>query len=199
MTIKPPKTSLSPDDSDLFRQAVADTRPLRAASERHIQHPQQKPFPRPNSTGLQISRDDLSGHAHDIAELETNEQLIYLKTGLQRQVLRKLRRGRFPIEDQLDLHGLSQQLAEELILDFINHATRSSYKCINIIHGKGMRSENTKPVLKTLCNHLLRRHPAVLAFVSAKPADGGTGAVCVLLKNEKTSPGIETSSADHQL
>jgi len=199
MTIKPPKTSLSPDDSDLFRQAVADTRPLRAASERHIQRPQQKPLPRPNSAGLQINRDDLSEHAQDIAELETNEQLMYLKTGLQRQVLRKLRRGRFPIEDQLDLHGLSQQLAEELILEFINHATCSGYKCINIIHGKGLRSKNTKPVLKTLCNHLLRRHPAVLAFVSAKPADGGTGAVCVLLKNEKTSPGIETASADHQL
>ncbi|MCF6226427.1 MAG: Smr/MutS family protein [Xanthomonadales bacterium] len=189
MTIKTPKTKLSQEDSDLFRQAVGDTRPLPTASERHTQRPLQKPLPKTNRTGLKISRDDLLGHAHDINQLETNEQLIYLGNGLQKQTLRKLRRGQFPIEDQLDLHGLKQQSAEELILEFINHAIESGYRCINIIHGKGLRSESTRPVLKTLCNHLLRRHPAVMAFISAKPADGGTGAVIVLLKHDKNFQG----------
>lgn len=199
MPIKPPKTSLSEEDSKLFRQAVADTRPLPVVNERHILRPPQKPVPRPNPGGLNISRDDLHGHAEGINELDSNEPLAYLSSGLQRQVLRKLRRGRFLIDDQLDLHGLNQQQAEELILEFINHAIHSGYRCINIIHGKGLRSENTRPVLKTLCNHLLRRHPAVLAFVSARPADGGTGAVCVLLKSNKPKPGIESTPGDHQI
>ncbi|MCF6262798.1 MAG: Smr/MutS family protein [Xanthomonadales bacterium] len=199
MTIKTSKTSLSQEDSDLFRQAVGDTRPLPTVSERHTQRPLQKPLPKTNRTGLKINRDDLLGHAHDINELETNEQLVYLGSGLQKQILRKLRRGQFPIEDQLDLHGLKQQSAEELILDFINHAKHSGYRCINIIHGKGLRSKNPRPVLKTLCNHLLRRHPTVLAFISAKPADGGSGAVIVLLKNNKNQPENQSEPDNHQI
>lgn len=193
MSQKPPKTNLSKEDYQLFLEAMADTRPLALMQNRHIQRPKQKPLPR---KGKKIHQQELLDHADDIAELRTNEQLVFLRPGLHKQVLRKLRRGNYQIEDEIDLHGLTQQHAENLILEFIAHAVHDQLKCIRIIHGKGLRSNNSSPVLKTLCNHLLRRHPAVIAFVSAKPADGGSGALCVLLK---TSTGIESNGQSHQI
>lgn len=193
MKQKPPKTNLSEDDYQLFLDAMADTRPLPLKQNRHIQRPKKKPLP---GKGKKIQQQDLLNHADDIAELKTNEQLVFLRPGLNKQVLRKLRRGNYRIDDELDLHGLTQQQAEKQIPGFIDHAVHDQLKCIRIIHGKGLRSNNSGPVLKTLCNHLLRRHPAVIAFVTAKPADGGSGALCVLLN---TGTGIESHDERHQI
>jgi DNA-nicking Smr family endonuclease len=193
MKQKPPKTKLSEDDYQLFLEAMADTRPLPLKQNRHIQRPEKKPLP---GKGKKIQQQDLLDHADDIAELKTNEQLAFLRPGLNKQVLRQLRRGNYRIEDEIDLHGLTQQHAEDQMLGFIDHAVHDQLKYIRIIHGKGLRSNGSGAVLKTLCNHLLRRHPAVMAFVSAKPADGGGGALCVLLK---TSTGIESNDRSHQI
>jgi len=193
MSQKPSKTNLSEEDYQLFLEAMADTRPLPLKQNRHIQRPEQKPLP---GRGKKIHQQDLLDHADDISELKTDEQLVFLRPGLNKQVLGKLRRGNYRIEDEIDLHGLTQQHAEHQMLGFIDHAVHDQLKCIRIIHGKGLRSNGSGPVLKTLCNHVLRRHPAVMAFVSAKPADGGSGALCVLLK---TNAGIESLVKSHQI
>ena len=192
MSPKPPKAKLSVQDSELFRKAMADAKPITTKSNRHVHRPcPQLPVPGLQHHSEKLTQADLVSHSEDLLELRTNEQLLFLRAGLHKQVLRKLSRGQYPVEDELDLHGFSQSEAEKYILQFINDSTHRQLRCIRIIHGKGLRSGHDKPILKNLCNYLLRRLPDVLAFVSAKPASGGTGAVCVLLK---TKPGIETDT-----
>ena len=96
--------------------------------------------------------------------------------------MRRLRRGLYPIEDELDLHGLNQSVARDRLADFIARSRDSGRRCVRIIHGKGYRSGARGPVLKTAVNLWLRRHMDVMAFISARAIDGGTGALYVLLR-----------------
>jgi len=97
--------------------------------------------------------------------------------------LRKLRRGTWPPQDSLDLHGLSSDEARQLLVEFLHHSTQNGLRCINVIHGKGWRSEGREGILKTHTRHWLAQHPQVLAFCEAPQNAGGGGAVWVLLKN----------------
>jgi DNA-nicking Smr family endonuclease len=96
--------------------------------------------------------------------------------------MRRLRRGLYPIEDELDLHGLNQTAARDQLAGFIAQSRDRGCRCVRIIHGKGYRSGARGPVLKTAVNLWLRRHMHVTAFVSARALDGGAGAVYVLLR-----------------
>ena len=98
------------------------------------------------------------------------------------QTLRQLRRGRYPVEDELDLHGLSQASARDQLAEFITSSRHAGLRCVRVVHGKGYRSGARGPVLKIAVNIWLRRHADVLAFTSARAIDGGTGAVYVLLR-----------------
>jgi DNA-nicking Smr family endonuclease len=106
----------------------------------------------------------------------------FQRAGVRTQVMRRLRRGLYPTEDELDLHGLTQTGARDQLADFIVRSRDSGHRCVRIIHGKGCRSGARGPVLKTAVNLWLRRHLDVMAFASAKAIDGGTGAVYVLLR-----------------
>ena len=108
--------------------------------------------------------------------------LFFQRAGVRTQVLRRLRRGLYPLEDELDLHGLSQSTARDQLADFIAHSRAGGRRCVRIIHGKGYRSGARGPVLNVAVNLRLRRHLDVMAFVSAREIDGGTGAVYVLLR-----------------
>jgi len=108
--------------------------------------------------------------------------LSFQRAGLRPQVMRRLRRGLYPTEDELDLHGLHQTAARDRLADFIARSRASGRRCVRIIHGKGYRSGARGPVLKTAVDLWLRRHMDVMAFTSAKSIDGGTGAVYVLLR-----------------
>jgi DNA-nicking Smr family endonuclease len=108
--------------------------------------------------------------------------LSYQRGGVRVQVMRRLRRGLYPIDDELDLHGLSQTAARNQLADFIARSRGGGCRCVRIIHGKGYRSGARGPVLKTAVNLWLRRHLDVMAFVSARAIDGGAGAVYVLLR-----------------
>jgi DNA-nicking Smr family endonuclease len=108
--------------------------------------------------------------------------LSFHRAGVRIQVMRRLRRGLYPTEDELDLHGLNQAAARDRLADFIAHSRDSGRRCVRIIHGKGYRSGARGPVLKTAVDLWLRRHPDVMAFTSARAIDGGTGAVYVLLR-----------------
>lgn len=104
------------------------------------------------------------------------------KNGVQKRTIQKLKRGRFKIGAELDLHNLTVENGHSVLLEFIAEAQSRSLESVRVIHGKGLRSENG-PRLKLMTRQLLRDHPQVLAYTSCKPADGGDGAVDVLLKS----------------
>jgi len=110
------------------------------------------------------------------------EALSFQRGGVRTQVMRRLRRGLYPIDDELDLHGRSQAAARDQLADFISLSRDRGCRCVRIIHGKGYRSGARGPVLKTAVNLWLRGHLDVMAFVSARAIDGGTGAMYVLLR-----------------
>jgi DNA-nicking Smr family endonuclease len=98
------------------------------------------------------------------------------------QVLRKLRSGFWAVQDELDLHGLRSEEARELLAQFLTGALRRGQRCLRVIHGKGWRSQNNEPVLKRKVAAWLRQRAEVLAYCEARPAEGGSGAVVVLLQ-----------------
>ncbi|MEM6576833.1 MAG: Smr/MutS family protein [Pseudomonadota bacterium] len=180
---KPPKgDSLAPeaDDLDLFRQEMADVRPIKSTRERR-----RKPPPPPSNRHSRADErqvmDELKRGEIDWAEVESGEELNFVRDGLSPKLLKKLRRGQYSVGAELDLHQMNIEAARVSVLDFIDYCQQRGITCVKIIHGKGLRSKSRGPVLKGLTNSLLRRRKAVLAFTSARPNDGGTGAVYVLL------------------
>ncbi len=165
----------------LFRRVMAEVRPLK--QDRITPYrARQKPIPRQT---LQDQKDVLASllsDEYDPAELETGEELLFTRPGLQHSVMRKFRRGHFAIEAELDLHGRVVAEARELVNAFLREARASGLRCVRIIHGKGLSSAGKLPVLKGKVNAWLRQKDEVLAFCSARPVHGGTGAVYVLLK-----------------
>ncbi len=120
----------------------------------------------------------------ELEELLAGDDVLSYRThGIQKSTFRRFRNGRFPIVDELDLHGLNSQQARHLLLDFLDHTLTGKNHCVRIIHGKGHRSTDNKAILKTKVNHWLKEHQRVLAFHSCTQADGGTGAVYVLLRS----------------
>jgi DNA-nicking Smr family endonuclease len=111
----------------------------------------------------------------------SGEELSFRRPGVAESVLRKLRRGEYRVGGELDLHGLTAVQAKQALRAFLAAAVARHAGCVRIIHGKGLRSGHRGPVLKSVVSGGLRRTAAVVAFVSARPVDGGTGAVYVLL------------------
>lgn len=172
----------SEEEVRLFRDAVGPVRALE--HDRHLPETAGPP-PVPSQRRRdekQVLRDLLSDGL-DPADLETGEELVYLRPGLPYSLLRRLRRGQFSVGPQLDLHGLTVDEARAALGAFLHEVQRGGRRCVRIVHGKGLRSRQGQPVLKVKVNHWLRQREEVLAFCSARPVDGGTGAVYVLLKS----------------
>jgi len=173
----------SDDDLAAFRAAVADVIPTR--SEPRMPRHAPKPPSVPIQTLLdekQALTDSLSDHDPWADGFETGEELCFLRPGLPQNTLRKLRRGHWVIQRELDLHGLTRTEARVLLAEFLNNAVRTGHRCVRIIHGKGLGSKNREPVLKNQVRIWLMQRDEVLAFCQARPMDGGSGAVIVLLK-----------------
>ena len=173
---------LPPDDED-FRRATADVEPL--APPRRMPLPRQRPAPVPQ----QKRRDELAALAESLDgplsiddSIESGEELVFLREGLSRQLLRQLRRGHWVAEDNLDLHGMNRVQAAETVAAFLRGCVRRRLRCVRIVHGKGLGSRNREPVLKGKLRKWLALRDEVLAFCQAPAADGGGGAVLVLLK-----------------
>ena len=113
--------------------------------------------------------------------LDTDETLSYKRPGLGPDVVRKLRRGQWQLQGQIDLHGLRREDARQALADFIRHAHKNGWRCVRVIHGKGLGSPGKTPVLKGRVHSWLVQKKEVLAFAQARPADGGAGALVVLL------------------
>ena len=167
-------------ENDLFRQEMADVKPLRAPDRIDPVPPRPEPVPaQQEEDDRQVLRDLLAeGPTED---LETGEELLYLRPGYQSRLLRRLRRGHYSVADSVDLHHMDIPTAKQVLLDFIEHSVGKRRSCVRIVHGKGLRSRDL-PRLKLMTGRVLRKHPQVIAFASSRPVDGGTGATNVLLK-----------------
>lgn len=176
-----PRNSISDEDQRLFRAAVADARRLSSRSLHSSSKPKPKPSARfTRAAEREVLSDSLSGLPNPSEPL-LGDGLFYSKAGVQERVLRKLRRGHYRISAELDLHGLRSEEARLALAEFLRDARGGRTRCVRIIHGKGYRSGPHGPVLKHKLNGWLRQRDEVMAFCSARPVDGGTGAVYVLL------------------
>jgi DNA-nicking Smr family endonuclease len=178
-------------DAEAFRAAVRDVTPLaQTPATAGLSKPKPRGRLRKTAAFAAAAADNLDeampligveGTSADDA-VTVDGALSFQRAGVRIQVMRRLRRGLFPIDDELDLHGLTQSAARNQLADFLVRSRDGGLRCVRIIHGKGYRSGARGPVLKTAVNLWLRRHMDVMAFVSARAIDGGTGAMYVLLR-----------------
>lgn len=167
---------------NIFLQAVKNARPLNVDvpfTEKTYPKPIAKQFIRDEKQAL---KDSLSDDFYPAHELESGEELLYLRTGQSPEVLSKLRRGFWVVQAQIDLHGLISDEAREYVAEFLSSCKKRNIRCVRIVHGKGLGSRNREPVLKHKLRSWLMQKDEVIAYAQAKPEDGGSGAVIVLLK-----------------
>ena len=171
------KPEVSPDDAELFREAIGEVR--------RIESPPTLPAPPPPPPRARRFEEDEREALRESrigrdAPVEGDELLAWRRDHVSERTLKRLRRGEFAVQDELDLHHLRAVDAEQMLKAFLGEARAGSRQCVRIIHGKGIRSEGA-PVLKMLVDRVLRLRGDVLAFSSAPVAQGGAGAVLVLL------------------
>lgn len=176
------KSSISPEDAALFRDTVGRMAPVPRSGRRTPDKPPPDPQARQSEQDERDVIEGLLDHPIDPAMLETGEELEYRQNGVQLAVLRKLRRGQYACQAALDLHGCTAAQARIELQGFLQRAQARGLGCVRIIHGKGLRSSRSGPVLKPRVAAWLRQRNDVLAYCSARPVDGGGGAVYVLLK-----------------
>ncbi|RDU95724.1 Smr/MutS family protein [Trinickia dinghuensis] len=183
-------------DADLFRREVGDVAPIAAAARAaHGRTP-------PEALPLQTRRDEQAVLSEAISDefdpevlLDTDESLFYCRPGISHEVVRKLRRGHWIVQAQLDLHGMRRDEAREALADFIRETVKRGLRCVRVIHGKGLGSVGKEPILKGKVRAWLVQKAEVIAFCQARPHDGGAGAVLVLLQPGSARPG--TTRPDH--
>ena len=167
------------NDSFMARH-FPDTRPLQQNKQAAGQTGK-KPFPGKPHTAIEEFEQPALRLPGD-SRIEGGDQLSYQANGVQNRLMRQLKQGKLAIEESLDLHGQTIEQAHESTMQFIQQCRRFGASCVLIIHGQGYRSSGGVPVLKQNVDYWLRQQPAVLAFHSALPVDGGRGAVYVLLR-----------------
>ena len=175
---------LSDEDKKLFRSMMQTVKPLdkvKKLAEKPAPSPTQS-RPKLISTEKPKPNYDLSNYFHDT--VNSDAILAYCKQSIPRKRLSQLKGGHIPWEARLDLHGLRPDSARESLCNFIDQQISVAHRCLLIIHGKG-GLHGEAPILKNYVNHWLRQLPQILAFHSALPRDGGSGALYVLLKRER--------------
>ena len=173
---------MSDDDPDLFRRAMADAKPLRPESRAQVAKKKPKPKARfSREDHKEVLRESLQADI-DTMEQSNAESMRFHRASVGRRTMRKLARGSFSIQAEIDLHGMTVAEAKPRLAAFIEASARRGDLCIRVVHGKGLGSGDRGPVLKMSVNRWLRKWDPVLAFVSARQVDGGTGAIYVLLQ-----------------
>jgi DNA-nicking Smr family endonuclease len=172
------------DEAGLFRHAMRGVRPL--AAEPRVHGPRRRGAPRAQFARAErtaVLEESLGAGALD--DVQPGDELLFRRPGVPETVLRRLRQGVFRVEAALDLHGLNASDGARALRAFLREAQVRELRCLRIIHGKGLRSGQRGPVLKQVVSTLLRQADPVLAFASARPRDGGTGATLVLLRQPR--------------
>jgi DNA-nicking Smr family endonuclease len=178
------------EDADLFRREVGPVAPIAAAAR--AVHGRTPPAALPVQTRLDekaVLSEAISDEFDPEILLDTDESLFYCRPSISHEVVRKLRRGDWIVQAQLDLHGMRREEAREALADFIREAVKRGLRCVRVIHGKGLGSVGKEPVLKGKVRAWLVQKAEVIAFCQARPHDGGAGAVLVLLQPSPARPG----------
>ncbi len=189
---RPPSDRQQPPPEELrvFREAMRDVKPLAQAplpSGLEAPAPRPRRLRRPLETRIAdlplVPVEDAGlADAPQVPVVGPGDELVFRRGGVRDQTMRRLRRGQLAVDDAIDLHGLGQAHARDLLVEFIERSRARGCRCVRVVHGKGHRSGTRGPILKSAVNLWLRRHADVMAFVSARAIDGGTGAVYVLLR-----------------
>jgi len=181
-----------PDETRAFLEAMSDVEPLNGSGniitrEPNINIRPSHPAPDDELEAMAHLSDLVSGAAEmDITF--SDEYMEGCVHGFDRKLMKKIKKGQFPVQDYVDLHGLTKHEAEIRIRDFLIQSHRLGLRCVLVVHGRGLNSQDNIPVLKERLPVWLNRGPAkkiVLAFSTARPYDGGTGAIYVLLRKRK--------------
>lgn len=178
---KPPtikNSQVVPEDVELFRTSVGKVKHLTGQNRAELHNNPKRPRIQDSPSSPEVS-DVLS----DFVTGETPEK--YLANGLSAMTLRKLRRGDWPVKVNLDLHGLNTDAARKILQEFLHDARQSQYRCVLVIHGKGLNSAGGEAILRKLTRNWLTQHTSVLGFCDAPPRLGGSGAVLVLLRTSR--------------
>ncbi len=183
-------------ERDLFVSSVGRVAPLRRAADVLPLRSRPAPIPR------QRQRDEAAVLAESISDgidalslLETDDSLSFRRADVGVEVVRKLRRGVWAIQAQVDLHGLRRDAAREALVDFLREAGGKGLRCVRVIHGKGNGSPGREPVLKAKVKNWLAQKSEVMAFTHARASDGGHGALIVLLRPALRREGRVSPSA----
>ena len=173
---------MTDDEDDLFRRAMSGAKPLR--TDERVARPSRKPKPKARFSNADHESVLAESLQPDIDDLEQScgETLRFKRASVGRTTMRMLTRGSYAIQAEIDLHGMTVAEAKPRLEKFVQRCAANNKLCIRIVHGKGLGSGDRGPVLKNGVNRWLRQWDSVLAFVSARQVDGGTGAVYVLLK-----------------
>ena len=170
-------------EANLFRDSIGNVKPLNAPGRVLADVPKPLPVARQRmADDAAVLQESLSDEFSIDTLLETDDTLSYARPGIGPNVMKKLRGGGWVTQSQLDLHGLRVDQAREAVAEFIREAMKRGFRCVRIIHGKGLGSLNKKPVLKNKVRNWLVQKEEVIAFCQARAADGGSGALMVLLK-----------------
>src|SRR6266851_2328238 len=171
------------DDAALFHDAVRDATPLEPSARLWPKGGPVPPVPVQSLLdGHDALAESVNGPLSWDQSIETGEELCYLRDGLSRDVLLRLRRGHWVVQDTVDLHGLNREGARSLLAEFLGGCLKRGLRCVRVVHGKGLRSPKREPVLKGKVRQWLARREEVLAFCQAPGNQGGSGALLVLLK-----------------
>ena len=169
-------------EQDLFTRAIGATQPLRRKAAVHLAPEPPAPIPVQQQLDEQrVLRESLSDEFDVSTLLDADDAMSFRRPGINTDVTRKLRAGEWTIQRQIDLHGMRSDEAREALGQFIREAGKLGVRCVRVVHGKGLGSPGRQPVLKAKVQRWLIQKSETLAFVQAKPAEGGAGALVVLL------------------
>ena len=190
-------------EAQIFKREVADATPLSSAGRIALERERPAPVPRQKEQDEQAVLDESLSDDIDIERfLDTDDSLSWRREGIGADVVRRLRRGEWTVRGQIDLHGLRVDEARTALAGFLSEASRHEWRCLRIIHGKGLGSPSREPVLKNKVRKWLAHRADVLAFCQARPNDGGSGALIVLLRaprGQRSHPFYRSAAAEKKL
>jgi DNA-nicking Smr family endonuclease len=182
MPKKAPGPAATAEDRDLFLSAVRGARPIKRTPRAEHRSPPPPPVPVQSILDHhQALHESAHGEIPPEQSMEGGDEVSFLRPGLAQGVLRKLRRGHWVVQDEIDLHGLNSGQARQALAGFMHASARKGRRCVRVIHGKGLRSPNREPVLKKKVKAWLAQREEVLAFCQAPANQGGSGALLLLL------------------
>jgi DNA-nicking Smr family endonuclease len=170
------------EDEALFRDSVGGAKPLQTP-KRHVPEKSRPPrAPLTHQAEAESFEASRTGET-ELPESALSDELVFQRDNVSRRKMRELRRGKYAIQEEIDLHGCTRDEARDALQSFIEHCVRRGLTCVRVVHGKGHRSGPGGPILKVAVNGWLRRWEPVQAFCPARNSDGGSGAIYVLFRN----------------